>query len=95
MGEHQSTLDYINKDSRNKKGLIPPNNINDNSTSVNHIYLNLNNKRKDSKIKLTNIVEGYHEHHNPTKANSRRKKSGEISLFKKANHKFYNNGMPF
>ena len=91
MGEHQSTLDYINKDSRNKKVLSPPNNINDNSTSVNHIYLNLNNKRKDSKIKLTNIVESYPEHHNPTKANSRRKKSGEISLFKKANHKFYNN----
>ena len=29
MGEHQSTLDYINKDSRNKKVLSPPNNINE------------------------------------------------------------------
>ena len=90
--ESKSPSNFQTNNIRSKKlissGQTPPNSnyiySNNNTTSVNHIYLNLNNKSRDSKIKMTRFVEGYQD---STNINSKTKKKVEKAFFKKANNK--------
>ena len=69
----------------------PPNNFinnnNNNPTNVNHIYLNLNRGR-DSKMKLTRLVEGNQENNNVNNRTSKR--IMEKEFYKKSNFKISN-----
>ena len=69
----------------------PPNNFinnnNNNPTNVNHIYLNLNRGR-DSKMKLTRLVEGNQENNNVNNRTSKR--TMEKEFYKKFNFKISN-----
>ena len=87
--ESKSPSNFQTNNIRSKKlissGQTPPNSnyiySNNNTTSVNHIYLNLNNKSRDSKIKMARFVEGYQD---STNINSKTKKKVEKAFFKKA-----------
>jgi len=59
---------------------------NNNTTSVNHIYLNLNNKSRDAKIKMKSFMDGYLNKN----INSRNKKNIEKTFFKNVNYKINN-----
>ena len=60
------------------------NNSNDNTTSVNHIYLNLD-KSRTSKIKLTRYLEGNTENNNTN--NKSKRITEKVAIFKKSNFK--------
>ena len=90
--ESKSPGNFQTNNIRSKKiissGQSPPNSnyiySNNNTTSVNHIYLNLNNKSRDSKIKLTRFVDVYDSCNN---LNTRSKKTVDKTFLKKANFK--------
>ena len=92
--QSKSPLNFINNDNRNNKVINPSyspknnynnDNDNENSTSVNHIYLNLNNKVKGSKMKITNVVESNID--NTNKSNKNKRKC-EQTFFKKTHLKY-------
>ena len=91
--ESKSPGKFINTDNRSLNNGFNPsyspqnnydNDINNNSTSVNHIYLNLNNKVKEPKMKITNHVEGSSENINTS---NKKKKNFIKTFFKKTNLK--------
>ena len=91
--ESKSPGKFINTDNRSLNNGFNPsyspqnnydNDINNNSTSVNHIYLNLNNKVKEPKMKITNHVEGSSEN---IKIRNKKKKNFIKTFFKKTNLK--------
>ena len=91
--ESKSPGKFINNDNRSLNNGFNPtyspqnnydNDINNNSTSVNHIYLNLNNKVKEPKMKITNHVEGSSENINTS---NKKKKNFIKTFFKKTNLK--------
>ena len=91
--ESKSPGKFINNDNRSLNNRFNPsyspqnnydNDINNNSTSVNHIYLNLNNKVKEPKMKITNHVEGSSENINTS---NKKKKNFIKTFFKKTNLK--------